>query len=393
MRRICICFLTILIPFSVSAQLYWNNANLEYARVHLNEEPYQQAYISLIRKANKYLLEPNLSVVDDKEHVPDSGNIHDYMSIGRYTWPDSTKVDGLPYIGRDGYTNPEYYTYDREVLLNMVDRVKTFTLAWYFSRDRRYAAAAVKQIRIWFVKKDSYMNPNLYYAMIIKGYSKPNANGIHEGLAFVDMIDPLYLLENYRAIGWHRDLRKVRIWFNDYLSWIESSEQGVAVSKVKDNIGTSYELQRFAFSIFCERKEKAQEIMDSFVNNRINKQIDSNGVQVEEIKRQSSFGYSVSNISTMMNFITMAHNQGINLSHEAQLRFYKAVDYLIPYLEENNKWPYAEISDMQYYRRRLCFELYRIATYIDTSKQSYLSLYEQYGKMNSTNINNLLYIR
>lgn len=391
MRRICICFLTILIPFSVSAQLYWNNANLEYARVHLNEEPYQQAYISLIRKANKYLLEPNLSVVDDKEHVPDSGNIHDYMSIGRYTWPDSTKVDGLPYIGRDGHTNPEYYTYDREVLLNMVDRVKTFTLAWYFSRDRRYAAAAVKQIRIWFVKKDSYMNPNLYYAMIIKGYSKPNANGIHEGLAFVDMIDPLYLLENYRAIGWHRDLRKVRIWFNDYLSWIESSEQGVAVSKVKDNIGTSYELQRLAFSIFCERKEKSQEIMDSFVNNRITKQIDSNGVQVEEVKRTSSFGYSVSNITDMNNFIIIAYNQGLVLPKCALVHFCKAVDYLIPFLDEHNQWPYQEISNMNYYRRCLCFELYRISKATAFPNKLYYSLYEKYGKMHNNDINYLLY--
>lgn len=391
MRRVCICILTILIPFSLSAQLYWNHAKLEYVRVHLNEEPYQQAYITLIRNANKYLLEPNLSVVDDKEHVPESGNIHDYMSIGRYTWPDSTKVDGLPYIGRDGYTNPEYYTYDREVLLNMVDRVKTFTLAWYFSRDRRYAAAAVKQIRIWFVKKDSYMNPNLYYAMIIKGYSKPNANGIHEGLAFVDMIDALYLLDNYRAIGWHRDLRKVRIWFNDFFSWIESSEQGAAVSKVKDNIGTSYELQRFAFSIFCERKEKAQEIMDSFVNNRITKQIDSNGVQVEEVKRASSFGYSVSNITNMENFIIIAYNQGLVLPKYALAHFYKAVDYLILFLDENSQWPYQEISNMNYYRRRLCFELYRISKFTDVSKEMYYSLYERYGKMSSNDLNYLLY--
>lgn len=391
MRKICLCILTLMFPFTMSAQLYWNHANLESVRNHLNEQPYQQAYQALIKNANKYLTEPNLSVVDDKEHIPASGNIHDYMSIGRYTWPDSTKVDGLPYIGRDGYTNPEYYTYDREVLLNMVERVKILSLAWYFSNDRKYAAAAVEQIRVWFIRKETYMNPNLLHAMIVKGYSKPNANGIHEGLAFVDMLDALYLLDDYRAIGWHRDLRKVRNWLCEYLDWIETSEEGAKIAKVKDNIGTSYELQRLALNIFCGRTEKAQEVMDSFVENRLYKQIDSKGIQVEEIKRQSSFGYSVANLSVMMNFITMAHNQGLNLSPEAQSHFYKAIDYLTPYLDANKKWPYQEIQDMGYYRRRLCFELYRITSCTDKSRSDYLLLYEQYGKMKKSDINNLLY--
>ena len=97
------------------------------------------------------------------------------MSIGRYTWLDTTKEDGLPYIGRDRYTNPEYYTYDREVLLKMVDRVKTFTLAWYFSDDRRHASVAIEQIRVWFLKKETYMNSNMYYGQIVKGYTSLNA--------------------------------------------------------------------------------------------------------------------------------------------------------------------------------------------------------------------------
>ena len=129
------------------AQLFWNKANMRNVKMQIDKQPYKSAYDALIKKADLYLLEPHLSVVNDKDHIPASGDIHDYMSIGRYTWPDTTKADGLPYIERDGYTNPEYYTYDREVLLKMVDRVKTFTLAWYFSDDSRYASAAVGQIR------------------------------------------------------------------------------------------------------------------------------------------------------------------------------------------------------------------------------------------------------
>ena len=40
--------------------------------------------------------------VMDKQHVPPSGDKHDYMSLGPYWWPDPDKPDGLPYIRRDG---------------------------------------------------------------------------------------------------------------------------------------------------------------------------------------------------------------------------------------------------------------------------------------------------
>lgn len=360
-------------------------------KLQLDKQPYKTAYNALIKKADAYINEPCLSVVDDKDHIPASGDIHDYMSLARYAWPDTTKADGLPYIGRDGYTNPEYYTYDREVLLKMVDKVKTFTLAWYFSDDSKYASAAVEQIRVWFLEKDTYMNPNMYYGQIVKGYDSLNPTAVLDGAGFVDMIDALYILEHYYTWGWPEDKRRVRKWFGDFLDWIEMSEQGRKESKARDNTGTSYDLQRLAYNLYCGRAEKAQNILDGFIENRVNKQIDANGVQIEEIKRSSSFGYSVSNITVMMNFIIMAHNQGLKLTAEAQSRFYSAVEYLIPFLDETKKWPYKEIVNMNYYRKRLCFELYRIAICTDKSKTEYLRLYETYGKMSDIDVNNLIY--
>lgn len=364
---------------------------MNLVKLQLDKQPYKTAYYSLIKKAESYMSEPHLSVVDDKEHVPASGNIHDYMSIGRYTWPDSTKANGLPYIERDGHTNPEYYEYDREVLLKMVDRVKTLTLAWYFSGNKKYASTAVEQIRIWFIKKDTYMNPNMYYGQIVKGRNYLNATAVLDGAGFVDLLDALYVLKKYRTIGWSRDQKRVKKWFVEFLNWIETSDQGKRESKARDNTGTAYDLQRLAYNLYCGREEKAQEILDGFVKNRLFKQIDTNGVQIEEIKRVSSFGYSVSNITVMMNFIMIAHNHGLSLSTDAKMRFYSAIDFLTPYLNTANKWPYQEISDMKYYCKRLCFELYRIASNIDKTKNNYLKLYETYGKLADRDIYNLLH--
>ena len=391
MKRLFFFVVGLMLLLNTSAQVYWNANNMNLVKLQLDKQPYKTAYYSLIKKAESYILEPHLSVVDDKEHVPASGNIHDYMSIGRYTWPDSTKANGLPYIGRDGHTNPEYYEYDREVLLKMVDRVKTLTLAWYFSGNKKYASTAVEQIRIWFLKKDTYMNPNMFYGQIVKGYNSLNSTAVLDGAGFVDLLDALYFLEKYRTIGWRRDQKRVKKWFVEFLNWIETSDQGIRESKARDNTGTAYDLQRLAYNLYCGREEKAQEILDGFVKNRLLKQIDTNGVQIEEIKRASSFGYSVSNITVMMNFIMIAYNHGLSLSSDAKMRFYSAIDFLTPYLNTANKWPYQEISDMKYYRKRLCFELYRIACNIDKTKKNYLKLYETYGKIADRDIYNLLH--
>lgn len=70
----------------------------------------------------------------------DSGDKHDYMSMGPYWWPDPSKPDGLPYIRKDGQRNPELDKLDRNKLGDMSKAVTTLGLAYYFSGDEKYAA-------------------------------------------------------------------------------------------------------------------------------------------------------------------------------------------------------------------------------------------------------------
>src|SRR3954447_23045086 len=68
----------------------------------------QQALSELIKNADESLQNGPYSVVY-KEKTPPSGNKHDYMSVGPYWWPDSSKANGLPYIRKDGQINPERF--------------------------------------------------------------------------------------------------------------------------------------------------------------------------------------------------------------------------------------------------------------------------------------------
>lgn len=375
-------------------QLYWKYEEMIAIRNNLGEKPYKVAYEKLLSTADLYLKQPNLSIVDDKEHIPVSGDIHDYMSIARYTWPDTIKADGLPYITRDCYTNPEYYTYDREVMLKMIERVKIFTLAWFYGGDAKYANAALKQLKVWFIDDDSYMKPSMEYGQIHKGLHNDHGTqgGVLEAEAFVDLIDPLCLLEKYKNLESQRCIKKIKQWYRQLLEWELSSNQGLSLSKAPDNCGTAYDLQILSFSSYCGDRKLAQAVIDKFAEKRINKQINDSGVQIEEVKRAISYGYSVANITVMTNFIVIAHNLKYSVDKSALSKYYKAIDYLTPYLDENAEWPYYDITSMPYYRKRLCFELFWVAKVIDASRLDYIEIYEKYGKLSDNDVNNLLYI-
>jgi hypothetical protein len=61
---------------------------------------------NLLKTAKRALSAGPLSVTY-KEMIASSGNRHDYVSLSLYKWPNPNTPDGLPYIKRDGESNPE----------------------------------------------------------------------------------------------------------------------------------------------------------------------------------------------------------------------------------------------------------------------------------------------
>ena len=152
------------------AQSIWDATHLANVKQSIHEPFYATAYQALQAEADKLLDVQPLSVMM-KEKVPASGNKHDYMRQARYYWPDPTKPDGLPYVSRDGESNPELNKLDRNRLGATASRVTTLALAWYFSGEEKYAQKATELIRVWFFDKDTRMNPNLEYAQMIPGHN------------------------------------------------------------------------------------------------------------------------------------------------------------------------------------------------------------------------------
>src|SRR5688572_4439268 len=128
-------------------------------RVRANDPALSAAMTALRNAADRALRAPIVAVTDKKTLLPPSNDKHDYFSLSPYWWPDSTKPDGLPYIRRDGVTNPESKRdLDQPRVHALGDRTQTLALAYYFTGDDRYGEAAAKQIRRWFLDPASRMN-------------------------------------------------------------------------------------------------------------------------------------------------------------------------------------------------------------------------------------------
>ena len=95
------------------------------------KDPMLSRAIDLLRADADASLTAGPFTIVDKKHPLPGIDPHEYVSLARYFWPDPTKPDGLPYISRDGETNPEIDEYDAKPLREMSAHVYTLALAGY----------------------------------------------------------------------------------------------------------------------------------------------------------------------------------------------------------------------------------------------------------------------
>ena len=391
-------FLVLLLATPCFAQFLWNESHLLQVRESLKAKnsPYAEAFRGLESSAKSMLQSKDVSVMD-KKHAPASGDRHDYASLSRYFWPDSSKPDGLPYVSRDGVSNPELKEYDREALDKMSRRVQTLSLAWFLGGDSAFAEAALKQVRIWFLDSATRMNPNMNFAQMIPGrnFGKGYPFGVLDGYSFVQMMDALALLESYPGFL-PAEKAALKKWFAEYVQWLITSEQGIEESKAENNHGTTYDTQLLAYSLYTGDRKTAQNLIDHFAKRHILKQVEKDGSQPKELKRTLAFHYSWYNLSHMLDFYTIAKNNGLDTRKATEIQgrsYYKALDFLANYIGKDvSKWPYKQISGWEHAQHELIRDLYRTHLF-DTSKENYRNIYRENKAKAAYDMFRLLYVR
>lgn len=305
------------------------------------------AYIdSLLKQANKSLSMKPVSVMD-KTITPVSGNKHDYMSQAPYFWYDSSKPNGLPYMRRDGVRNPEIYKItDRTYLGRLEEATRILSLAWYFTREEKYAEKAAVLLRHWFLNADTKMNPHLEYGQGIPGINTGRGIGIIETRALVTIADAAGLLDGSKA--WAKtDHSSLKEWYAAYLDWLINSKYGKDEHAAKNNHGTWFFAQAIDFALFTGNTKLAKQLAEES-RQRLDSQLSSNGEQPLELDRTNALGYSTMNLQGWFDVATLAEKTGVDLWTYKTSKgsgISQALDWLLPYAVGEKQWNYQQINN------------------------------------------------
>jgi hypothetical protein len=293
------------------------------------------------RNADSLLTMKPLSVTD-KEQTPPSGDKHDFLSMGPYWWPDSTKSDGLPYIRKDGQRNPEYYTISDQLFFgNIVQAVEKLSIAYAIAKDPRYSAKASELLRVWFLDEKTRMNPNMNHAQYIPGINTGRGIGIIETRYTFKILDALCLLES--SSEWKKsDREKMTNWISAYFQWLTTHQYGIDESNEKNN-----HVQTVSLALYLGKKDYAMRILEEAKTKRIAVQIEADGKQPLELARTRSWSYSTMNLSAFFHLATLAERAGVDLwgyknPDGGSIR--KALDYLLPFAINMSEWKFQQIS-------------------------------------------------
>lgn len=383
-----------------NAQAIWDAERLAKVKEQVKQPVYGQAFRRLVKDADE-LLDKQPVTVMQKQKVAASGDKHDYLSQARYFWPDSTKANGLPYIQRDGYSNPEIQQLDRPRLAQMATQVTTLSLAYYFTGEERYAKKATEMLRAWFLDKATRMNPNLNYAQIVPGRdgNRGRQFGVLDAYSFVEMLDGVALLEQSQSYT-KKDREGMKAWFTTFLNWMLTSKQGMGENTSKNNHGTAYDVQVIAYARYVGNRQVLEKFIRDFTKKRIDTQIMNDGSQPLELKRTLGFGYSQYNLTHMIDVFLMAQHSGIEVGSDTKasfLKVVKALDFLAQYLGKPvSAWPYQQIAQWDSKQQELCRDIYRASLLQDLlyGKQSgkdFQMMYRQFAEKKWTDRFTLLY--
>lgn len=312
-------------------------------------------FVALLLKAGDKLLKKAPISITAKNVVPPSGDKRDYLSQSRYWWPDPSKPNGLPYVRRDGETNPEIEKIpDHKMLNETVHRIQILALCYFFTGKPEYTKKAADHLRVWFLDDSTRMNPHMNFAQGVPGRSTGRGVGVLDGRRFASLVDVLPILESSTEMS-SDEKAKLRAWFSEYYTWLRTSKNGLEEESAENNHGTWYDVQAGSIALFLGKRKEASAIFERAKEKRIASGIEPDGSQPKELARTASWDYSLFNLEALFLLAALGDRAGVDLwNYESgdgrSIR--KALDALLPVAKGEQKWTYKQIREISF--DRLC---------------------------------------
>lgn len=309
----------------------------------LNKEQWKDYFDMdrILHDAEDSLHAPVIHITD---HIaPGSpGDLHDYYSNGDYWWPNPDTMDGLPYIRRDGESNPGNFDHHRSKLRLMRSHVVRLASAYRITEDERYAAKAIQLLKGFFLDEQTRMNPHLLYAQAIPGVCEGRGIGIIDTLHLIDVTVAVKALQSALSVDKSTRLGLVD-WFSSYLNWISTHHQGIEERDASNNHGICWFVQAAAFGWMTGNQQMLDFCREQFKTRLLAEQMDQNGSLPMELARTKPYAYSIfalDNLVTLCHILSTPNDNLWDYQLPDGRGIRKGIDFLTPYLMNKAAWPY-----------------------------------------------------
>lgn len=347
-------------------------------------------------------LEPLSVAQSNKIHIAPSGDPRDYITLSPYWWPDSQKVDGIPYIRKDGKRNPEVYEYLERVNSTIFsENVQLLAVTYFLSEEEKYAEKAAEMLRVWFLDPITGMNPNMTYSQYVPGMNRIRGTGIIDARKIIGALNAAKIVEN--SFSWtEEDKRQLQEWTRAFRYWLEHSTNGLAEAKAQNNHGLWYDVIHQALAMYEEDFDYVKSLIIEQTLPRIDRQIHTDGSFPKELERTLGLHYSTFALEALSLSDIMGSKVGLNLweyRSENGGSMVLALEFLKPYFIAPETWPYMQINEFE---RDRCSLLLYIASRRTGNKEfenlaKLIGYYPEFSEKENSNslprINSLLYYK
>jgi hypothetical protein len=283
---------------------------------------------SIVQWADWLAAQGPWSVTTSKSFLAPSNNTHDYLSWAPYSWPNCTGVGNTteltpqqiwvtcPYITLDGQFNPDYRTVNNTGAFSaMSDAVFYNAVAWTINGSSVYAANVASWINTWFLAPDTYMNPNLNYAQVVRG---PGADtGTHTGVldlkCMVKVVNAVLVLRAGNASEWTETIDSGLVnWTTTYIGWLTTNQIALQEAAATNNHGSYYYNQLAALQILVNDLAGANATIQKYFSTLYQNQVEASGEQPFEAARTRPYHYRCYNLAAMITNARLGAHVGFN---------------------------------------------------------------------------------
>ncbi|HEV2695636.1 MAG TPA: alginate lyase family protein [Verrucomicrobiae bacterium] len=272
-----------------------------------------------------------------------AGGLHDFYSNADYFWPDPAKPDGLPYIERDGASNPGNFIQHRLAIRELRDAVAALGAAYKITGNDHYVTKAVELLRVFFLDPQSKMNPNLQYAQAVPGRSPGRSYGIIDGLHLAEIPPAIMVMQKSPAFP-PVVLTGLKQWFQALAVWMLTSQNGQTEAAAKNNHAVAFWLQVAVYARFTGDVEKLDQCRQQFKTILLANQMAADGSFPLELKRTKPYGYSIfqlDNLTTLCLVLSTKDESLWDFTLPDGRGLKKSAEFLYPYLADKSKWPHS----------------------------------------------------